>query len=265
MSADLGSEVSTAVGQMIGGPIAGNGAVVPAQVEPEAGAGTPPVAEVPKAPAGPVTQVQAAVIETIGQVAPTRRLALRALSVPEMVVCVAAILLWIILAGAGILISTEDCFLAFDGEHHPDAWTVARSWWTFLTCYTYTNVGLLCCLSALIGAIGQNAHIDGSGTAGAQDDPRTFYLAAVIRGFFIYLVILAGLVFVGDMTDKEHMSITIEQYLKLAGAVSVLSFAIGYSPTLFPTFFNRVVLFSSTRTGAGGENVPTPPRVGANP
>jgi hypothetical protein len=46
----------------------------------------------------------------------------------------------------------------------------------------------------------------------------------MIRGFFMFIVILSGTLI---LSDQQYDNITIEQYLKLAGLVSLLSFAIG--------------------------------------
>jgi hypothetical protein len=111
------------------------------------------------------------------------------------------------------------------------------SLFVILACYTFTNIAALCCLSAVIGAIGRSARIGDVEQNEPSTDLRTLCISAVIRGFFMFVVILSGTLV---LSDQKFDDISIEQYLKLAGLVSLLSFAIGYDPRLFVKFFERV-------------------------
>ena len=117
-----------------------------------------------------------------------------------------------------------------------------------ITCYTFTNIAFLCCLSAIIGAVGRSARIDDARSS-AETDFRTLCISAIIRGFFMYIVIISGTLI---LSDQKFDDISIQQYLKLAGLVSLLSFAVGYDPSLFGRLFNRVASLS--------ESIETKPR-----
>jgi len=168
----------------------------------------------------------------------------RPLTASEAVVVVTAILAWSVLVAVGVAVPTKpyiDLLSSPDGN--PSAVALAKAMFVILTCYTFTNVAALCCLSAVVGAIGRSAGIDDVERNDPATDLRTLCLSAVIRGFFLFLVVLSGTLFV---SEQKFGNISIEQYLKLAGLVSLLSFAIGYDPHLFVAFFARVSQWTNT-------------------
>ena len=161
----------------------------------------------------------------------------------EAIVCMTAVLTWVIFVGVGVAVPTKpyiDLMSGLDGK--TSFLGFAHAMFVILTCYTFTNIAALCCLSAVIGAIGRSARIDDSDRTDPATDLRTLCISALIRGFFLYLVILSGTLF---LSEQKFDSISIEQYLKLTGLVSLLSFAIGYDPHLFGAFFQRVIQWSN--------------------
>jgi hypothetical protein len=173
----------------------------------------------------------------------------RPLTRPEAIIGVTAIVAWIALVAAGVSIPTKPYIdLLGSATAKPTTLELARAIFVILTCYTFTNVAALCCLAAVVGAIGRSAQIDDV----ARDDPatdlRTLCISGMIRGFFMFLVILSGTLV---LADQKFDDISIEQYLKLSGLVSVLSFAIGYDPRLFVTLFQRISQWTSNPTPPG--------------
>jgi hypothetical protein len=162
----------------------------------------------------------------------------RPLTRNEAVVCILAISAWVILTAAGVAVPTKpsiDLISAANGK--TTMLEFVRAWFLVVTCYTFTNIALLCCVSAVIGAIGRSARIDDVERNDPATDLRTLCISGMIRGFFMFIVVLSGTLI---LSDQKYDDITIEQYLKLAGLVSLLSFTIGYDPHLFVTFFERV-------------------------
>jgi len=162
----------------------------------------------------------------------------RPLTAAEASVCILAILAWVLFVAVGVAVPTKPYI---DLMGNPGGTTTsfefAKALFVILTCYTFTNIAALCCLSAVIGAIGRSARIDDVERNDPATDLRTLCISAVIRGFFMFVVILSGTLV---LSDQKFDNISIEQYLKLTGLVSLLSFAIGYDPRLFVTFFERV-------------------------
>jgi hypothetical protein len=162
----------------------------------------------------------------------------RQLTRSEAIVSVLAISAWVILAAAGVAVSTKPYVDLISNANSKTAMLeLVKAWFLVITCYTFTNIALLCCLSAVIGAIGRSARIDDVERNDPATDLRTLCISGMIRGFFMFIVVLSGTLI---LSDQKCDDITIEQYLKLAGLASLLSFAIGYDPHLFVSFFERV-------------------------
>lgn len=102
----------------------------------------------------------------------------------------------------------------------------------FLT-YTITNVALLCCFAGIIGSCTKRLlrpDEDEEGTSGPDKRDMNPIFSGVLRGFLIYLLFLAG---VYAATPDPFASPTPEQYVRMAGTISGLSFVINYDPALF--------------------------------
>jgi len=153
-----------------------------------------------------------------------------------------SIVAWIILAMAGVAVPTHPYIVMLETPGRIDGYHLFPVFCVLVACYTFTNIALLCCLSAIVGAVGRTARIDGARGV-AETDFRTLCISAIIRGFFMYILILSGTLI---LADQEFDDISIQLYLQLAGLVSLLSFAVGYDPTLFGRFFNRVAGFSGS-------------------
>ncbi|HWB11001.1 MAG TPA: hypothetical protein VG826_17365 [Pirellulales bacterium] len=119
-------------------------------------------------------------------------------------------------------------------------------------CSTPTNPGLLACIAALLGGIANWIHVDGtipsSNNVGASIQAACF--ASMLRGFFMYLALLAGLLL---LTTQAITQATQEQYVQLAGTVSVFAFMVGYDPDVFKKLMGKVNGWAVQR-----ENAETP-------
>ena len=58
-----------------------------------------------------------------------------------------------------------------------------------------------------------------------------------LRGFAIYLTFLAGTVL---GANQPFATTTQDQYCRMAGAVAILAFAVGYDPTFFRQFISAL-------------------------
>jgi hypothetical protein len=165
-------------------------------------------------------------------------LPLERLNTQEMITAVSALILWLFLFTGGLIIGTEPYRVALgDAKISLDFASLIRSWFIVVTCYTLTNVALLCCLSSLLGAFGRRAKL-----VMQDEDDRPCgvgnpYVSAMIRGFFIYLVLLSGVLI---LLEQPFSNASAEQYLRLAGFISLLSFMVGYNPHLFSRLLARI-------------------------
>lgn len=111
--------------------------------------------------------------------------------------------------------------------------------------YTPTNLAMLCALAGLMGALGRQARlhpmeIPGSGSKKKDDlpfDRINPYLSGVIRGFFVYMVLISGSMI---FFDNPFTNPNAENYARLAGMLSLLSFIMSYNPLIYGSVFRRI-------------------------
>ena len=107
--------------------------------------------------------------------------------------------------------------------------------------YTPLNVALLTLLAGLAGGCASRltyarAHPEGlPKTVDAEKDSSTIFrtehpVASMLRCFLVYLAFIAG-VFI--TTNDPFADTTPSQYVRIAGLLSFVSFAVGYDPTKF--------------------------------
>jgi hypothetical protein len=100
--------------------------------------------------------------------------------------------------------------------------------------YAPTNLAILAILSGLIGGCSSNLAYDSMHRSLPNVDPRRLMFmrespaAGMIRGFVVYLALIAGLFFAVEEPFKNVMP---AQFTRLAGSVSLIAFAIGYDPS----------------------------------
>ena len=150
------------------------------------------------------------------------------------------ILLFIILIDIGYVMSSAACL--GDLAKVPDGHWMERTYllMTFVLSYTASNVALLCCLSAFLGALGERTGIMGrvrTHDATYWRDGIRQYLAAILRGMFVFLVLMSGLMVLGA---ANFTSPTQAAYGNLAGAASLFSFLIGRDPRMFSKIVEKV-------------------------
>jgi hypothetical protein len=109
----------------------------------------------------------------------------------------------------------------------PSLWI---SWIVVLTCFLPINLAWLCAGAGTLGAFGNHANLaDDRGKAMSHDNTNP-YTSAVLRGFFVYLFMMSGLLLLDD-SPFSHPSPG--QYVRLAGFLSLFSFVVSYQPRLF--------------------------------
>ena len=121
---------------------------------------------------------------------------------------------------------------------------------TFLT-YTITNVAILCCLAGIIGACSNlflikrttRENPDQNGESPNTSNP---IFVGVLRGFLVYILFIAG---VYAAASAPFSAPTAEQYTRMAGTVSLLSFVISFEPS----FFKSIIGLASKKIRTTGE------------
>jgi hypothetical protein len=113
--------------------------------------------------------------------------------------------------------------------------------------YTPVNIGFLAMLAGFIGgcassmtfaqgpggATGTAANMPGDDNPYRQESP----FASMIRSFIVYLAMLAGTYVIAD---NPFSAPTSEQYVRMAASVSLFAFVVGYDPTKFRDWLDRL-------------------------
>jgi hypothetical protein len=162
-------------------------------------------------------------------------------SVRYILYACAGLLVWLVLFGMGIIV---------DSQPYRTAIAQRFDWLAFVMAvasYTPTNTAVLAVATGFVGGCGSliffgaTDHAGGRRRSEEELDQLRVRLehpsSSAIRGFFGYLVIMAGAV-VGS--DQPFAATTPEQYWRLACSVSLLSFILGFDATFFRSLVGTV-------------------------
>ena len=114
--------------------------------------------------------------------------------------------------------------------------------------FTPTNVAMLCIIAAFSGGcasrlvvagVAKRSGLDMENPGGIKSDSHLYMMenpfSSMLRGLVVYFAFLAG-VFVA--TPDPFANTSAQQYAQSAGVVSLLSFIVGYDPSVFRSFIN---------------------------
>lgn len=159
------------------------------------------------------------------------------LGAPGRVLLAAHLVAWALIFAAGAVVSTAHCREAFlEPEALSQAQTL-RCGLLVLVCYTPCNVAWLAALAGVLGAMGRIARLTPHHPHPANDDLVHPYLSGAIRGFFVYLAVISGILVI---SSDPFTSPNPGQYLRIAGLVSLFSFLVSYNPGLFARMLMRL-------------------------
>ena len=185
---------------------------------------------------------------------------------------------WLLLFGAGILVDTAPYRRAIsltgaealDREARPPAAELASeapppvaavippetvaapdllvAWLIVLTCFVPLNLAWLCVAASGLGAFGNLANLGDDAGGDRSSDTTNPYTSALLRGFFVYLFMMSGLLVFDDAPFSNSGP---GQYIRLAGFLSLFSFVVSYQPR----FFGALILTAFQRIQVrGGES-----------
>jgi hypothetical protein len=171
---------------------------------------------------------------------------------------------WVVLFGAGTFVPTAD--------YRADLLTRTRSLTAgqfleaagvVLACYTVTNILFLALIASCVGCMTcrwrVTGKVEGLMNFYAGLHPKRIYLAALLRGFFLYLMVISGFLILS--TEESMVNTGFAQYIRVAGITSVMAFMVGYDPQIAYRLMGRLneVANKPLRPGGGG---PDPGRDG---
>ena len=173
-----------------------------------------------------------------------------------IIVCLMA---WTALFSAGILVNSQPYRQSIKDAIIVKYWSdiswsytiyIASSWIVVVTCYTPTNIAILCSISGLLGALGDQVRLGADSQGRNPSDQTHPFVSSLVRSFFVYIVLISGVFILAadpfpDST-LEGSSVTYtesalrELYIRLAGIISLASFAVSYDPKLFTTTLMKI-------------------------
>jgi hypothetical protein len=116
--------------------------------------------------------------------------------------------------------------------HPVVAWVVVLAW------YLPANWLWLCATASILGALGNRANLGDEARRPNRRLRPSPYLAAALRGFFVYLFAMAFYVLV---EDSPFSSVSPRQFLRTAPLLSAVSFLSSYQPK----FFRQVIVWAA--------------------
>jgi hypothetical protein len=119
-----------------------------------------------------------------------------------------------------------------------------ESWIVVLLWFLPLNLALLCAASGVLGAYGNRANLHDEETRRPPSDTSNPYISALLRGFFVYLIMISGLLL---LDDAPFSNPTPGQYIRLAGLLSLFSFVVNYNPTVF----SKLLMIAAERIQRG--------------
>ena len=109
------------------------------------------------------------------------------------------------------------------------------SWFVVLFLYLPLNLALICVIAGALGTFGSIANLHADGSNNSPRDYSNPYMSGLLRGFFVYLFLISGL-FLFD--DDPFSNPSPNQYIRLAGFLSLFSFIVNYQPNTFSTLID---------------------------
>ena len=161
------------------------------------------------------------------------------------VIGLTSVLLWILVFLPGLTINSQPY-----REQILQGNVTIHSFLTVMLTYTISNVALLCCLAGVIGAATRRITAKPAEQRTLDEKPVfNAVFTGVTRGFSVYLLLLAG---VYAATPDPFSAPTPEQYVRMAGTISLMAFTVNYEPDLFQT----IVGIAASKGKMAGKSVP---------
>jgi hypothetical protein len=126
------------------------------------------------------------------------------------------------------------------------AYVLAISWLAVLLFFLPLNLALVCATAGTLGAFGGKANLQDDATPHTSRDESNPYVSGLLRGFFVYLFMISGLLL---FDDKPFSNPGPGQYIRFAGFLSLFSFVVNYQPYLFTTLIEGAFQRISARRG----------------
>jgi hypothetical protein len=171
----------------------------------------------------------------------------RPVMLKEMLFGILMFVFWTGFFSLGAFVPTKEARQALIGSGPPSLASWLENGAVAICCYTLTNILFLSCFASMLGCMMCRWRVRNEAVpkqVQALDlmpraySPERLYLSAFLRGFFLYLLVVSGLLVVSN--EGAVQDTTFSQYIRLAGFISAFSFAAGYDPSIIYRLISRI-------------------------
>ena len=168
----------------------------------------------------------------------------------NVVVFFILLLLWVSLFSIGSIVDAGK-YVPLINDSEASISTKILSFFGFLTTWTWSNILGLCCVASMLGEYGRIS---------MNKRLKINLMAALVRGFFIFLFLTAGqLLITGtlplpkevfDAAASELQTTNRGSYRRIGGICSLFGFIVGYHPDFFKSMLDKL-LKTEDQNGGG--------------
>lgn len=126
----------------------------------------------------------------------------------------------------------------------------AKAWLMALIFFTPLNLAFVAATAGALGGLGAIAHLDADSDSDAATirDRTSPLFSGLLRGMFVYLFVISGMLL---FDDSPFSATGPDQYVRLAGFISLFSFIVSYRPEVFSNLIDWANTRIQTRNNAG--------------
>src|SRR5262245_50961505 len=169
-------------------------------------------------------------------------------SAPDAALSFLSVAAWVVVFTAGVTVSSQPYRDLL--ENGKSALELGMALLATLFTFTPPNVAILCCVSGVIGEQTRRMSRRANNPSGVDAAPRGPLSSALLRGFCVFIAILAGVLV---LSGSQLIAPTQDQYVRLAGTGSLFAFLAGFRPKLVAQLLTRV---ASMFGGESAANAP---------
>ena len=128
---------------------------------------------------------------------------------------------------------------------------VLTAWVITILFYTPLNLAFISAAAGVLGSLGSLVDLneDRELEAAVIADRTNPLLSGLLRGMFVYLFVISGMLL---FDDSPFSATSPDQYVRLAGFLSLFGFVVSYRPYIFGTLIDWAHTRIHSRNGAGG-------------
>lgn len=125
---------------------------------------------------------------------------------------------------------------------------MALPWLLTILFFTPLNLAFVAATAGALGGLGAIANLDDDSDTNEKRDRTNPLVSGLLRGMFVYLFVISGMLL---FDDSPFSATGPDQYVRLAGFLSLFSFVVNYQPKVFSNLLDWANTRIQTRNNAG--------------